>query len=54
MIAFKSWNDPELVYYIEIYTKIDQIIEVTVRGGARWLLVRIMFTMQAQRSGDKM
>ena len=25
-----------------------------VRGGARWLLVRIMFTMQAQRSGDKM
>ena len=25
-----------------------------VRGGARWLLVGIMFTMQAQRSGDKM
>ena len=31
MIAFKSWNDPELVYYIEIYTKIDQIIAVSER-----------------------
>ena len=29
MIAFKSWNHPKMGYYIEIDTKIDQIIKVS-------------------------